>query len=308
MDSFVTVIKQHPGAVQVTRRVKVNVPGKFFPGLQPSESAVDYEGTAVESAERHSFSRHVKGWGAAHTGPGIRFICRSDTIDDPDHRGFWTTLSLWNRWRHNTYADNPEGEKPYLDPLPQAEAGRIERVVAAAEKKPPAVKDHFTVVSTEEHTVGGNGRMAGKKQVKTWYACKKEGCSRGACKPIPELGAATGQLFRHLDSCQPDLCQTLRVESKHSPVEIDADGNEYVLFSFDELLPHHVRYVQKCFRGFDHFYETRADNGLKEYVQGYQKRAALPDERTCQQLRFDSCTNCQWVAPCYLPLADSMGT
>mmetsp|Transcript_55188 Transcript_55188/g.109587 ORF Transcript_55188/g.109587 Transcript_55188/m.109587 type:complete len:93 (+) Transcript_55188:319-597(+) len=41
-------IRQFPGQVQVDRRVKVDVPGKFFPQLQPSEQAKVYEGEAVE--------------------------------------------------------------------------------------------------------------------------------------------------------------------------------------------------------------------------------------------------------------------
>jgi len=67
-------------------------------------------------------------------------------------------------------------------------------------------------------------------------------------------------------------------------VRIGEDGIEYSIYSFDELLPHHVRYVQKCFRSFDHFYETRAGNGLLEYVQGFDKRAALPHADTCKQI------------------------
>ena len=105
----VEVIKQHPGPVQAERAVKVLVPGKHFPALQPSEQKVNYEGTAVEFKERHTFARHSKAWGAAQTGPGIRFTCVSDAIDDPDNKGFWTTLALWNRWRHDTYKDNRRG-------------------------------------------------------------------------------------------------------------------------------------------------------------------------------------------------------
>jgi hypothetical protein len=36
MNTFVTAVKQYPGQVQVTRSVKVKVPGKHFPQLQPS--------------------------------------------------------------------------------------------------------------------------------------------------------------------------------------------------------------------------------------------------------------------------------
>ena len=86
MDMFVSAIKQHPGQQQVTRRViiKVKVPGKHFPALQAAEQAQSYWGEAVEHKERHGFPRHIKAWGAAHTGPAIRFICASDAIDDPD--------------------------------------------------------------------------------------------------------------------------------------------------------------------------------------------------------------------------------
>ena len=103
---FGAPIKQHPVPIQVTCRVKVDVPGKHFPALSPAEQAAFYPGTAIESQERHSFGRHVKAWGAAHSGPGIRFICDSDALDDPDNKGYWTTLALWNRWRHDTYKDN----------------------------------------------------------------------------------------------------------------------------------------------------------------------------------------------------------
>ena len=119
MDAFVESIKQHPGQQQVDRAVKVNVPGKHFPGLTPSEQKQDYEGTAVEYRERYKFEKHLKAWGVAGTFPGIRFICRADAIDDPDHKGFWTTLSLWNRWRHDTYKDNRAAEVEFLDKKPE---------------------------------------------------------------------------------------------------------------------------------------------------------------------------------------------
>ena len=74
MEDFVIAIRQHPGPVQVTRRVKVQVPGKHFPQLSAAEQAVAYWGTAIEYKERHAFAVHRKAWGGAHTGPGIRFL------------------------------------------------------------------------------------------------------------------------------------------------------------------------------------------------------------------------------------------
>jgi hypothetical protein len=46
-------IRQHPGQQQVSRAVKVSVPGKHFPQLEAAEQKIDYDGTAVEYAERH---------------------------------------------------------------------------------------------------------------------------------------------------------------------------------------------------------------------------------------------------------------
>jgi len=101
MDGFVQSIKQYPGQQQVDRSVKVKVPGKHFPQLQALEQAVMYWGTAVEFRERQKFPRHAKAWGGEHTRPGIRFICDSDAIDDPDNKGFWTTLALFRRLRRS---------------------------------------------------------------------------------------------------------------------------------------------------------------------------------------------------------------
>ena len=42
------------------------MPGKHFPSLQPSEQRNEYWGEAAEYAERHTFERHTKAWGAAH--------------------------------------------------------------------------------------------------------------------------------------------------------------------------------------------------------------------------------------------------
>ena len=75
VESFGQPITQYPGQLQVTRAVKVKAPrGKHFNGLTGAEAAADYWVVALEYAERHSFERHghMKGWGAAHSGPGLR--------------------------------------------------------------------------------------------------------------------------------------------------------------------------------------------------------------------------------------------
>ena len=104
--AFGDPIKQYPGQLQVNRAVRVKAPGKFFNNLTAAERARDYLVGAVEYRERYAFERHPKAWGGAHTGPGIQFTAEGDAVEDANNKGFWTTLSLWNRWRHETYQNN----------------------------------------------------------------------------------------------------------------------------------------------------------------------------------------------------------
>ena len=235
-DHGIDQIKQHGGVVTVQRRVVVNAPGKFFGGLTPSEAAASYSVEAIEYKEKHSFARHPKAWGAAHTGPGIRFLSRSDAIDDPDHRGFWTTLALWNRWRHDTYKDDPEAELPYLDELPSARSTTT--AAPDAKKQPPAIKQHFKLVHESTHTYGGAGKLAGTTDKAYWFCCLKPGCVNSANEQaIKQVGTGTGQLFVHLERCQPALCEKLRSSSKRGNGYTDAETNEeYVMLPSPPLL------------------------------------------------------------------------
>ena len=238
-------IKQYPGHVQAARKVKVQLPGKHFPQLTPSEQKDTYWATAVESAERHKFSRHLKAWGDAHTGPGMRFICDSDAVDDPDNKGFWTTLGLWNRWRHETYKDDRAAEEEFLDELPRAQAPAA-AANTSKEKEPPEIFKYFDKTSEGSHTIM-EGCRAGKVIPCAWWACQSPGCPRGRAKPIKLQATDTGALYTHLDMCNPQLAKKLRARSKHSHVQEADDGEFYCEFSFDESLPHHCRYVIKCF-------------------------------------------------------------
>jgi len=173
----------------------------------------------MEFHERHVFQSHAKAWGQAHTGPGIRFVSEDDAIQDPDHRGFWTTLSLWNKWRDQTYRNDRDTELQYLDQLPAVSAANA----SSADKQSPAgarVKQYFTLHSEGTQTVSGTGKMAGHVLKCMFWACNKEGCARGKAKPIKQIGSGTADLF----SCQPALAQELRVASTHSPARIGEDG------------------------------------------------------------------------------------
>ena len=43
---------------------------------------------ATEYRERYNFEKHLKAWGAAHKGPGIRFVAEGDALEDPGQQGF----------------------------------------------------------------------------------------------------------------------------------------------------------------------------------------------------------------------------
>ena len=114
-----------------------------------------------------------------------------------DHKGFWTTLSLWNRWRDQTYQSDRETEKQYLDELPATSDARA----PAAEQQAPAgapIKEHFTLHSTGTHTVGGKGRMAGQSIKCSFWACKKEGCTRVASPWTRSLSATPSSFARRV--------------------------------------------------------------------------------------------------------------
>jgi hypothetical protein len=94
-------------------------------------------------------------------------------------------------------------------------------------KEEPAIKKHFTLDHTGVHTYGGTGKLAGKVCTAYFFLCKRDGCpSSHVSKVIKQVGNSSGQLFRHIDQCQPALATALRAASKNSPVEVDEDGNE----------------------------------------------------------------------------------
>ena len=114
---------------------------------------------------------------------------------------------------------------------------------------------HFPALTPAEHRRSSFGARRSRRRISA-------GCPRRRGKPIKLQAADTGALYTHLETCNPQLAKKLRARSKHSHVQETDEGEFYCEFSFDESLPHHCRYVIKCFRAFDHFYETRADIGL----------------------------------------------
>jgi hypothetical protein len=129
---------------------------------------------------------------------------------------------LWNRYRHDTYKDRREDELPFI---PKAEETAV--IVAPKEEaKAECIKDHFELKSKGKHQKASGGEVDC-----IWWVCKQPNCK---CRnPIKEINKGTGQLFRHMRSCNNGLWRRLKLGSKHSRTRTDDNGEEVQVGSFD---------------------------------------------------------------------------
>ena len=176
--------KRRPGPEQVTLSVQINVPGSWFArgaagGLSAAERAEKYRATAVEYNERHVFEPGTRSR-SAKVGEAIRFLCQSDAEEDASHSGFWMRLDDWNRYRHDTYKDDPDGEEPFI---PRSEIVIAHKALPQpTENVRPLVYSYFDFIKTGVH-IQNEGRPNEKKVSAEWWTCKNKVCVR-AVPPI----------------------------------------------------------------------------------------------------------------------------
>ena len=215
MDRFVETIRQYPAKQQAELRVRIDIPGswKGFHNLTPTERREKYEGEAFAYEINHKFPR--KGTVAAFTSDAIKFLCKSDVLEDPQHEGFIMPVAEWNRYRHETYKDGAKDETPYI-PAP-ATGTALTTAAAAAPSRPP-IYEEFTLEGTGTHRVKPKNGSAAYDVECEWWKCKN---TSGRCKvrtPFKVVKKATGKLFGHLKKCNPeaylcicDLCRHMEV-------------------------------------------------------------------------------------------------
>ena len=240
MGNLVEIIKQYPAEEQVKLSVCVQVPGRFFPGLQPGERKENYLATAVGSHEAMSFAARPGFWPKQKC-PAIKCIFAGDAAESETPPEFWLPLSLWNRYRHDTYKGDRDAELRFL---PEDQLGQL----APQPMETPAADpmgDIFTLVGTQDWTQKHkDGSTTATK--KFTYRCKDARCNQWSCG---EIGKSNSLRFRHLRKTPHHQQEYVRiaVNAKHSKVQDDGNGGTYSLYSFEECLPHHIRYVIWCF-------------------------------------------------------------
>lgn len=83
MEGFVQKIVQYPAKEQAELRVRIKIPGKWFPNLTPTEQKVRYEATATTWEPSHRFPK--RGERPAMTCEGLRFLCDEDVKEEAAH-------------------------------------------------------------------------------------------------------------------------------------------------------------------------------------------------------------------------------
>ena len=164
--------------------------------LTATERREKYTAQAVEYSEVREFP------GASRTArktkeKAICFICCADAAHEPNSEGYCMKLSQWNCYRNNTFKDRREDELPFIPgQAPAAEGG-----VAVNLKAPqtPSIKTVFTLTSEGVHT-----QKDGTQVQCFWWTCVQKGCKLDG-HPIKEICKSTGQLFRHLRTCNHEL-------------------------------------------------------------------------------------------------------
>ena len=212
------VITQYDGQEQVDLAVEIEIPGSWFGGgaqgsLTTAERREKYKAQAAQYAAVHEFPAAVRG-GKKSKEKAIRFLCIDDAADDPHSQGYWMKLSQWNRYRHDTFKDRPNDELQYIKDVPVVKLLKEQPV----ENEPAKIKQIFELKGTGTHTQRDSTEVPC-----SFFVCKQPKC-RLKGEPIKEIRAGTGQLFRHLKTCNNALWMQLRLESTHSKARRGTDG------------------------------------------------------------------------------------
>ena len=143
-------------------------------------------------------------------------------------------IEQWDRYRHDTFKDNPTAEEPFLPTSSVlAAVETVPTPAPAAAEKPPVYK-YFEFVKSGEH-VQNEGKPTQKIVPCEWYACKNK--AHGKCKGKEDshkvVSKATTGLLRHVKVCFGAAAWVeCRLDSKGSKARRGADGSVVETYSF----------------------------------------------------------------------------
>ena len=227
--------KRRPGPEQVKLNVEINVPASWFSWshVTAAERVETYRATAVQYEERHVFEPASRGRSAV-VEKAIQFVVAADAAENAEHAGYWMRLDQWDRYRNDTYKDDPKGEEAFL-PLStvaemQAPASAPEPTV---EKRPP-VYEYFIFLKDGKH-VQNDGKSNEKELPCQWWVCKNK--EHGTCKGKEDahkvIAKATTGLLRHVKLCfGAQAWIECKLGSTHSKTRRAADGSIIETYSF----------------------------------------------------------------------------
>ena len=222
MDAFTERIKQYPAKEQAELRVRVMLPGNMFPGLTLSEQRAKYEAEANGYELAHTFPKKLGVRAKPITCEGIRYLCVSDVMDDPEHQGFIIPIADWNRHRHDTYKDNREAEKIYIRRVAQAPTEC--KPIDSDEPERPPIYNEFEFVSSGKHTRKKTKDSEAKEVSCEFWKCKNTSGNCKATDPFKVVQKATGKMFGHLKKCNPSAWTKVKLQSAGSDIERGENG------------------------------------------------------------------------------------
>ncbi|KAK3256724.1 hypothetical protein CYMTET_34160 [Cymbomonas tetramitiformis] len=234
---------------------------------------------AVENAEVRQFGT---GRNASKT-EALRFQVVEDVAENPDHEGYWIRLDQWNRFRHDTYKDDRDAELPFIP-----DATRVSEAIntqASATVEPTAgrapVYQHFVrACPDEKHTIASGDNKGKVVKVSLWKCTLCD-----STRIFKVFSGSTGGLFKHLKRTHKAEHQAARISSTHSKVRVEEDGSITELYTFEEALLHHVRYVEHVILDLQHFHTSRSKH-FRAYTAGLDKRYVPCSRDTSEKLVF----------------------
>ncbi|KAK3244219.1 hypothetical protein CYMTET_46159 [Cymbomonas tetramitiformis] len=251
--------------------------------MPAAEKRKSFTAVAVE----YDAIRHFGGGNPAKNQfPAIRFQVLADVTEDPDHEGYWMKLATWNRYRHNTCKDDRDAEARYIKP-PALSDNNVDQFSEEEEEdgsdkiSATAIYSHFILEKSGIH-VPQRGRKKGRELKATWHKCGVPGCDKSS-SVFKVVAGSTGSLYTHLKTHHPELATALRLQSSNSKIVLNDDGTVVVLFTFQQALEHHVRFVAWIVTDLDQFHKAKSTS-LRAWIRGLEPRYRPPCRLACERI------------------------